>query len=433
MATFNFKLRNTSTNKPTTINYYISLGRGCRLRGATPYSILPKQWNVDSQEVRSLAELSGKQKEINKWLRDFKKWSKDQIDTLKAKHNTNDKLKEALKYDIDVRLGKIIEEVEIIEEVTFYSFVEKFIEQSKNRIVEKTGKPVSIRTIQDYNRTIELIKEFEELENYRIAFETINLDFYYAFKEFLEDKDFALNTIGKFIKNITTFLNSATEQGHNNNLAYKSKHFIKPTEQSEQIYLNEDELESIIKLDLSDNKLLDHVRDLFILACYTGLRYSDFSRLTKKNIGTHKGRRVFRLYQQKTNEYLPIPIHPIVEMILKKWNGNPPDKLPSQKMNDSLEIIGGKAKINDIITINFTKGGKQQTKMVAKHQMIKNHTARRSFCTNAYLSGMEALDIMAISGHNSEKTFMNYIKATKDEKAIKIADSKFFKPKLKVV
>ncbi len=374
---------------------------------------------------------SKKRVEINKWLREFKKWSEDEIDNLKKTHLTNDKLKEALKYSIDVKLEKIV--IKEKEVLTFYTFIEKFAEQSKSRIIEKTGKPVSIRTIQDYNRTIELLQEFEEQENYKVTFDTINLDFYYAFKEFLEDKDFALNTIGKFIKNLTTFLNSATEQGHNNNLAYKSKHFIKPTEKSEQIYLNEDELENIIKLDLSNEPLLDHVRDLFILASYTGLRYSDFSRLTKENIGTHKNIRVFRLYQQKTNDYLPIPIHPIVERILKKWNGNPPDKLPSQKMNDSLEIIGGKAKINDIITIKFTKGGKQQTKMIAKNEMIKNHTARRSFCTNAYLSGMRTIDIMAISGHNSEKTFLNYIKASKDEKAIKIAESNFFKPKLKVV
>ena len=160
MATFNYKLRNTSSKKETTINYYISLGRGCRLRGATPYSILTNQWNSDNQEVRNLSELKGKQRKINKWLRDFKSWCKDQIDILKAEHNTKDKLKEALKHSIDIKLGKI--EIEEVEEITFYSFSKKFAEQSKSRIVERTGKPISIRTIQDYNRTIELIKEFEQ-------------------------------------------------------------------------------------------------------------------------------------------------------------------------------------------------------------------------------------------------------------------------------
>ena len=32
-----------------------------------------------------------------------------------------------------------------------------------------------------------------------------------------------------------------------------------------------------------------------------------------------------------------------------------------------------------------------------KYEMIKTHTVSRSFCTNAYLSKMDSLDIMALS------------------------------------
>ena len=62
----------------------------------------------------------------------------------------------------------------------------------------------------------------------------------------------------------------------------------------------------------------------------------------------------------------------------------------------------------------------------SKYDLIKNHTARRSFCTNAYIAGMSTLDIMAISGHSSEKTFLNYIKISADERAVKIAENPFF-------
>jgi hypothetical protein len=432
MATFNYKLRDIHSKKPTTINYYISLGRGCRLRGATQYAILPKYWNIESQEVRNMAEVSQKRADINKWLRKFKKWSEDEIDALKKVHLSNDKLKEALKYSIDIKLEKVI--IKEKEVLTFYTFVEKFAEQSKGRIIEKTGKPISIRTIQDYNTTLEHIRTFENEEDYKITFDTITLDFYYAFKDYLENEvnNYGLNTIGKYIKILKVFMNEATEQGLTTNFTYKSKYFVKPSERSEQIYLNETELESIIKLDLSENETLDQARDLFIISSYTGLRYSDFSRLTKENIHIHKEVKVFRLYQEKTDGYLSIPVHPFVEKILKKRSGNPPNKMPSQKINDFLEIIGGKAKINEILTIKKTKGGKQETKMISKYKMIKNHTGRRSFCTNAYLSGMNTLDIMAISGHNSEKTFLNYIKVSKDERAVKIAESSFFQPKSKL-
>jgi len=43
---------------------------------------------------------------------------------------------------------------------------------------------------------------------------------------------------------------------------------------------------------------------------------------------------------------------------------------------------------------------------------------------------MSTLDIMAISGHKSERTFLNYIKITADERAVKIAENSFFKPQV---
>jgi hypothetical protein len=43
---------------------------------------------------------------------------------------------------------------------------------------------------------------------------------------------------------------------------------------------------------------------------------------------------------------------------------------------------------------------------------------------------MPTLDIMAISGHSSERIFLNYIRITADERAIKIAENSFFNPKL---
>jgi hypothetical protein len=40
---------------------------------------------------------------------------------------------------------------------------------------------------------------------------------------------------------------------------------------------------------------------------------------------------------------------------------------------------------------------------------------------------MPVIDIMSISGHSTEREFYKYIKVTPQERAIKIADSAFFK------
>ena len=82
--------------------------------------------------------------------------------------------------------------------------------------------------------------------------------------------------------------------------------------------------------------------------------------------------------------------------------------------------------INELVSISKTQGGKLKTYTKPKYEMIKTHTARRSFCTNAYLSGMDSLDIMALSGHKTEKNFLKYIKVTRHQRAKRIAEHKFF-------
>jgi integrase len=92
------------------------------------------------------------------------------------------------------------------------------------------------------------------------------------------------------------------------------------------------------------------------------------------------------------------------------------------------------SKIEEIESTTITKEGKEISIQTPKYNLITSHTARRSFCTNAFLSGMPAIDIMAISGHTTEKSFLIYIKATAEQKAQKIAEYDFFKqaPKMKV-
>ena len=57
--------------------------------------------------------------------------------------------------------------------------------------------------------------------------------------------------------------------------------------------------------------------------------------------------------------------------------------------------------------------------------MLTSHCARRSFCTNNYLMGTDALTIMAISGHKTEKSFRRYLKLGPEHYASRMASSTF--------
>ena len=423
MASVKFLLRDKKATKFVTIYFTINLSAKTRIRGATKLKIHPKYWDDGNQKVRNMGDVSKIKDNINKKLSDFKSFVLKRITDYNYYETAAIQIQ--LKKDIDIYFGK----KNIENKLTFYTFSKQFIDLSKNRIINSTGRTLSNRTIKEYERTLDLLKDFEQKYSYSISFESINMDFYGLFIEYLESLDFSLNTIGKFIKQLKVFMNAATEENLNTNLSYQSKRFIKPSAKSTQVYLNEIELKKIIDIDYSDNPTLNNARDLFIIGAYTGLRVSDFNGLTKDNIHESNGKRFFRVIVKKTGKYLPIPIHPIVEDILKKNDGNPPKRMPEQHINKALKKIAAKAKLNGETTITKTKGGKEITETKKKHELISNHTSRRSFCTNAYFSGMPTLDIMAISGHTSEKVFLNYIKITDDERALKISENSFFKEK----
>lgn len=153
------------------------------------------------------------------------------------------------------------------------------------------------------------------------------------------------------------------------------------------------------------------------MGAYTGQRVSDWRKLNENNIVVYDSVSCFKLRQAKTNNEVIIPIHPIIQTILDKRKGKAPKFVNDQDINLKLKKIAEKAKIKDEIS---------EKENVPKYDLVCTHTARRSFCTNAYKNGMDTLAIMQLSGHKTEKSFLTYIKIGKEEFASRIAKHKFF-------
>ena len=95
-------------------------------------------------------------------------------------------------------------------------------------------------------------------------------------------------------------------------------------------------------------------------------------------------------------------------------------------MNRNLKKLGELAGLHEKVEIERTEGGNMRVQAVPKYKLLATHTARRSFCTNAYLKGLDTLDIMAISGHKTEQNLLRYIKVTREQRAKRIASHPFF-------
>ena len=85
------------------------------------------------------------------------------------------------------------------------------------------------------------------------------------------------------------------------------------------------------------------------------------------------------------------------------------------------------AGIDEEVTINKNVGGVNEQRIYKKYELVCTHTARRSFATNAYKSGVPTIAIMKITGHTKESTFLRYIKVSAEENAEMLMEHPFFK------
>lgn len=402
-----------------------SNGRQFDVVATTRKQINPTFWNNKSGAVRDISEFD-KRDEFQKKLNELERHILDEFDETSDKNMID-------KQWLDITIDKFYNEEKYAEEkTTLFNYIQNFIELSKSRTNPNTGNPVSYRMQREYHITFNYLKKYAKKFG-EPDFDDINLDFYNKYTDFLrsqkvivwdkegnivKEKFLALNTVGKKIITLKIFLNAATEEGINKNYRYKSRSFKAPSEEADNIYLTKEELDKFYTHDFSKKPYLERVRDLFIVGSWTGLRYSDLQQITPDKI---KGNFI-ELRQQKTGQKVIIPVHQTVREILDKYNGELPEPISNQKFNDYLKDAAELTELDDIFIKTTSENGKKVEKRYKKHEIISSHTARRSFCTNAYIDNIPTLAIMAISGHRTEKAFLKYIKADGREHAQKILE-----------
>jgi integrase len=154
-------------------------------------------------------------------------------------------------------------------------------------------------------------------------------------------------------------------------------------------------------------------RDLFVLGCLTGFRFSDYSNIKPEEI---RGGMLY-VNQTKTLSTVVVPLRIDAKRILiDKYNMQMP-QISNPNFNYYIKEVVRLAGIDELIKITHKRGNKIIEETRPKYEWIMSHTCRRSFCTNEFLDGTPANLIMAISGHKTEKAFRKYIKADQVQKA----------------
>lgn len=403
-------LRNIHSTTPTIVYVYLTLNNE-RVVINSNLKVLPENWDFEKNQFK-VNKRTGEGLENNQYLN----YISSQIDDITRKFYLA---------NIIVTPKSIKAEFERIQnnqgdsKQNFFNFFKAYIDEC-NGLKKYT-------TIQVYRSTFNVLKAIEADTKRHISYETFGPEFNNVLIKFLQEKrNLSVNTIAKYQKIIKTILNEALERNLHNNLAFKSAKCKQVFEKVDKIFLTIEEINKIEKVDFSEEPKLDLIRDLFLIGCYTALRYSDYSTIHVNNIVKNGKGSFFNIMTKKTHQKVVIPIHPVVEKILKKYNYQLPKSPCNQTSNQKLKEIGLLAGINSNFELTKTIGGKLVTKRYVKYEVITTHVARRSMITNAFRAGIPELAIRKISGHKSAAVFESYVRVTEEMNAQDLVNHSFF-------
>jgi integrase len=419
MARFNLNLRNANAGGETPIHLVIRWDNQ-RIVVNTGQTANPKQW--DKQAQRLDIATNNPKRLVNRQVNALLSGRVAEAEHLFTEFQTIHKRKPNGEELLSILNEAFCNKPAVIKDKTgLFDFMESLLNEMATGLNPKTGKPYARQTPNTYRQCLTQLRDYGQSKRKRIDFDTITLDFYMSFYDYLiNKKGFRLNYVGKIIKTLKTFMNEAIERNLTTNIAHKGRRFTAPREKVSNIYLTRDELTAMYKLDLSKEPRLEHVRDLFLFGCFTGLRFSDYSKVKPEYIDFKGG--IIDIPTQKTDELVSIPILPIAKAILTKYKGKTanslPDSISNQKFNKYLKEVAVRLpELQNIITDEYFIHGKKISRSFHKWEKVSTHTARRSFATNMILEGVPSQMVMKITGHRTESAFQTYLKMSPRDNA----------------
>ena len=217
----------------------------------------------------------------------------------------------------------------------------------------------------------------------------------------------------------------ATERGYNENLAYRRKSFSLTEYEPGFVWLSMEELKQL-KRHVYQSPRLDKVRDLLLVACFTGLRYSDFIRIGRNSIYQSGDTDIIQLFDVKSRKkkQLYIPVHPIVKELLLKYDYELPF-ISYAKINDYVKEACQVAGINQKVSLLKDDKGHEIEVTGPKWKFITTHTGRRSLITNWLLADQPIEDLRKMTGQ-SMQTLIRYNKISAERNAVKISKNEFW-------
>lgn len=312
--------------------------------------------------------------------------------------------------------------------VFFAEYTQNLINQFvAGEILTEKGNVYSEETIRSYSYFLNIWINYEENTGMQYNFTQIFPKLVKDFTVFLQKKGKSKNSISLILSKLKAVLKFAFMEG----LTFWNGSGIKtPTELTTKIYLSVDELQKLKQAEMTEGQR--RVLDAFFIQCFTGMRYDTLQKFLGNPpayINEYEGKNYIDITSDKTGEQSVIPMGETIRDILNRNSGK---KLlfSEEYTNRTLKIIAAKSDVNNPVATRITKGGKMQEEIISKSQLLTTHSARRTLISLAKQSEMTDREIMAISGHSTEKQMNDYNRTTNIDKVKGVLGNKFFDTKI---
>jgi site-specific recombinase XerD len=275
--------------------------------------------------------------------------------------------------------------------------LQDYMEIKEKELAGRMGVDITKTTWYKYKRTIKYLEEYLAFKTggRNIPVSKVNIEFVKGFYQFIrKEKQNGHNSTAALMGCLKSILLPAVKNRTIKENPFDS--FVMKREQVDREFLELSEIKALEDLKgLSPS--LELKRDAFLVACFTGLPYSDLKKLSRIYIQQDNDGSFYIKHPRTKNSMLSIvPLLPKAEAILKKYSKTDDFrdfhwKIPSnQKFNEGLKELGELAGIRKPL---FT------------------HLGRHTFATTVTLSnGVSLESVSKMLGHTSIKHTQGYAK-----------------------
>ncbi len=416
----NFNLRQPQSERPTNIYLIVRINQK-QAKLSTGVKVYPEQWNIKKQEAYISCRLTEsdninntiankKLLELRSQFEEFKRYLCDNPSELE---NSWELLRKYIYKDNDMQRTKKINAIHWLRDII-----------ANDKTIKTSGEHKRGSTMETY---LIVLKDFQTFlkENGKdtISFDDINLALIKEYETYLFNKKVkgerttATSTVGNKCVQLIGIIKRAEPYNLIDIHEAKLDKYSKPRSRQgneNEIYLTEEEINKIHSLELPYK--VEVARDIFILQCWTGQRFSDIKSLNKGIVKETSNGKVLEIVQQKKTHRVTIPLFPIALEILEKYKFNLPE-ISENTMLRYLKKIGLKAVLTDQHIVTEDRGGSVTNTTKQRWELIGTHTARRSYISNMLKRGYDSHLLMKITGHTTEEAFKRYVKVSSRDAA----------------